>query len=465
MIYLNLRINFYAGMKYQMRNRKSLEKQKIQEEVLIKYYQQGLSNRKIAELMECSVRTIIRWKKKQKNPESNVHQVRKIKRERQRKFDPRLFERIITLKEEMPSRSAVLVHSLLKKENPSKCPSESTIRKYLILKGFKFKEIHNREGYIKFERSKPNDLWQIDIAGVQSMANIGKVYLIALLDDCSRFIVSAQYFTTQDGPNVMKVIRTAVMTYGRPNQIIADNGTQFKNTIGELNTRYVNLLTNLEIKPIFSRPHHPQSKGKLERWFGTIIQSFLPEVRLLAKKSPDFTLADLNLELSKWLKWYNEEKSHRSLPHRVAPAKIYHDSPNRIFRPLKVQVNWNEWINTYLQRKVTKYNTISYKAQNIQLPTGYMGCNVDLLELDERIEIYHQEKLICTHSRNPDFYLPCKKVAIRSIAQNGTIQYKRKWHSIDYKLAGKKVEIQESTDGAVLLIYLDRVLLKQIPLQ
>jgi putative transposase len=452
-------------MKYQMRNRKFIEKGKIREEVLIKYYQQGLSNRKIAELMKCSVRTIIRWKKKQKNPDSIVHQVRKNKRERQRRFDPQIFERIIALKEEMPSRSAVLVHKLLKIENPSNCSSESTIRKYLISKGFKFKEIHNREGYIKFERSKPNDLWQIDIAGVQTIVNVGKVYLIALIDDCSRFVVAAQYFMAQDSSNVMKVIRSAVMTYGCPNQIIADNGTQFKNTIGELNTRYKHLLMLLEIKPIFSRRNHPQSKGKLERWFGTIIQSFLPEVRLLAKNSHDFTLADVNLELCKWLKWYNEEKSHRSLIHRVAPAKIYHESPTRIFRPLKVQVNWNEWINTYLQRKVTKYNSISYKAQNIQLPAGYMGCNVDLLELDDRIEIYHQEKLICTHSRNPDSYLPSKKGMYRSIAQNGTIQYKRKWHTIDYKLAGKKVEIQESTDGTVLLVYLDRILLKQIPLQ
>jgi hypothetical protein len=176
-------------------------------------------------------------------------------------------------------------------------------------------------------------------------------------------------------------------------------------------------------------------------------------------------LADLNLELSKWLKWYNDEKPHRSLVHHVAPAKIYHESLNRIYRPLKVQVNWNKWINNYLQRKVTKYNTLSYKAQDIQIPAGYMGCNVDLLELEDRIEIYHQEKLICTHSRNPDSYLPSRKAILRKIAQNGTIQYKNHWHTIDYKLAGKKVELQESAEGTVLLVYLDRVLLKQIPLQ
>lgn len=445
------------------RSRKS-EKQKFQEETFLRFYNQGVSNKALAEQFHCSERTIIRWKTRCKTHHVVGRQIPITKRERQRRFDPLVFQRMIVLKEEVPTRSAPTIHSRIRQEFPEHYPSESTIRKYLIAKGYQFKKIQNRAGYIKFEREKANDLWQIDIAGVQTIAYLGKVYLIAILDDCSRYVVAAQYFRDQSSPNVMKVIRTAITTHGRPNQIIADNGSQFKNVIGDLNTRYVNLLVSLGIKPLFSRSHHPQSKGKLERWFGTVIQSFLPEIRSKVKQVESMDLFELNQIFSNWLQWYNYEKPHRSLPHRMRPAQIFMDPSRRISRPLESQVNWNEWINRYLPRKVSKYNVVSYKGQALPIPAGYVGCGVDLLELDDRIEIYHNDTLICTHTRTPDIYLPGMKSIIRTIAQNGTIQYRKHWYNLNYKLSGKKVEIQESTDGAVLLVYLNRVLLKQFPL-
>ena len=60
--------------------------------------------------------------------------------------------------------------------------------------------------------------------------------------------MAAEYFKDQKGLNVLKTIRNEVMVYGRPNQIHADNGTQFKNLIGELGTKYTRLLEILDIK-------------------------------------------------------------------------------------------------------------------------------------------------------------------------------------------------------------------------
>ncbi|MFW9987091.1 MAG: DDE-type integrase/transposase/recombinase [Candidatus Odinarchaeota archaeon] len=108
------------------------------------------------------------------------------------------------------------------------------------------------------------------MAGVQTVGHLEKLYLIALLDDNSRFIVAAEYFKNQKGINVIKVIRNFVLAYGRPNQIFTDNGTQFRNLIGELGIKYTKLLEILDNKPIFAKLNHPQTKGKLERWFGTV---------------------------------------------------------------------------------------------------------------------------------------------------------------------------------------------------
>lgn len=181
-----------------------------------------------------------------------------------------MFNRIVELKKEPPQRSTSIIWRLLKKEFSNNIPSQSTICKYIQDQAPAYKKTSRRQGYVKFKRKHLNDLWQIDITGVQTVGYLEKPYLIALLDDFSRFIVAAEYFKDQKGLNVIKIIRNAVLAYGRPNQILADNGTQFKNLIGELGTKYTRLLEILDIQPIFAKCNHPQTKGTLERWFGTV---------------------------------------------------------------------------------------------------------------------------------------------------------------------------------------------------
>jgi transposase InsO family protein len=349
----------------------------------------------------------------------------------------------------------------LKKEFPTHTPSESTIRKHVREKGLTFKRDPPGKGYVKFERKRSNDLWQIDIAGVQTIGHLGKLYLIALLDDHSRFIVAAEYFKSQKGMNVNKIIRDAILAYGRPKQILADNGTQFRNLIGELGTKYTKLLESLDIQPIFATPRHPQTKGKLERWFGTVKQMFLIEARHEVKVTPNFTLTDLNRTFSHWLEWYNTEKPHRSLPKNAPPATRFFNSETRIFRPLRVKVNWNRWLNEVEKRKVTKYNEISYKSQKYTIPPGFMGTRVEVVEYPDKIEIYYRDQLIVSYPYDVPLV---KRREKRKITHAGVIVYKGTPYTVDYKKAGKTVEVQEINDGKNLLVYLNGVLIKTLKL-
>jgi len=188
------------------------------------------------------------------------------------------------------------------------------------------------------------------------------------------------------------------MAYGRPNQILADNGTQFRNLIGELGAKYTRLLGNLGIKPIFAKPRHPETKGKLERWFGTVRTMFMVEARFNVKNNLNCTLTDFNQMLKEWVDWYNIEKSYRSLPGKCALVKRYLDVKDRIFRPLKANMNWTRWLHEVEQRKVSKYNEIHYKAQKFKVPPGFSGTKLDVIEYEDKIEIYHKEKLIVNHA-------------------------------------------------------------------
>jgi len=321
--------------------RKERRKKELHEEVRELHHNNKLSKKELAKRFGKSVRTIYRWLKSSSSERSATTYKSKKSRCRTKKYPPEIFNRIVELKEEIPQRSAPMVHRRLKEEFPDTCPSLSTVRKFINNKGLIYKAPTRKQGYKKFQRNNPNDLWQVDIARVQTLGHLKKLYLIALIDDCSRFIVAAEYFRTQKGNNVIKVIRDAVKSHGRPNQILADNGTQFRNLIGKLGTKYSRLLESLGIKLIFAKPDHPETKGKIERWFRTVNSTFLLEARNCVKKNPKWSLADFNEEFKKWGRWYNVEKPHRSLPNNATPGRIFYESKERVFRPLEIKIDWD----------------------------------------------------------------------------------------------------------------------------
>lgn len=445
-------------------NLKEKKKKEIYELVRELYYNKGLSIKVLAERIGKSERTIYRWIKRGNQAKNGKNQKIRKKYRRVKRYPLEVFERIIILKEEIPQRSASMIYRILQKEFEGDCPSLSTIQRFIREKGLVYKPRERSEGYKKFQRDKPNDLWQIDIAGVQTVGYLKQLFLIAILDDCSRFVVAAEYFRTQKGKNVLKVIRDAVITYGRPNQILADRGTQFRNAFGELGTKYSKLLESLDITPIFAKPYHPETKGKLERWFRTVHSMFLIEGRDFVKKHQKCSLADFNEIFKEWISWYNTQKPHNSLPDKATPEKIYLETEGRIFKPLQAKINWDKWLNELEQRKVSKYNAISYKGQNFDVPPGYALTKVDVIEYEDKLELYFKDKLLITHPYLILLRAKKNKVKLRKIRKNGTISYNGRWYTIDYKLASKTVEVQETNSGRTLLVYLDGVLIAKLNL-
>ena len=263
---------------------------------------------------------------------------------------------------------------------------------------------------------------------------------------------------------MLQLLREAFLQYGRPNQILADNGTQFKAILSELGTKYTRFLATLGVEPIFATPHHPQTKGKLERWFETVTQSFLTEIRFLFKQKPDATLTDLNKELGTWLHWYTHEKKHRSLPGSGLPSEIYQQTIPRIYRPMETDIDWDRWLAETSTRKVTKYNYIHFETATYTVPSGYVGLNVNLLRFDSHLDIYYHDRLLISHPLDPIIESIVKKKVTRTISAAGTIGYKGIHYSIDYKMRGYHVDVRESNDGQQILIYFQDKLIKTLPI-
>jgi transposase InsO family protein len=425
------------------------------------YFNAKRSTEELAREFKISRRTVQRWLLQMKKGDLSVCHSIKAKKEHKKCFKKETFERIIQLKKENPSRSAPMLYRLLEKAFIKPCPSISTIRKLLAQSGLSKRESSNRKGYLKFTRAQPNDLWQIDLAGIQTMDHIGKVFLIALLDDCSRYIVAAKYFSDEKGANIIYLLKEAFTNQGRPNQILSDNGAQFRALMQPVETKYTHLLKTLGVEPIFAKPNHPQTKGKLERWFGVVRQMWLGEERLLVKNHPTYTLTEINRDFDLWLHFYNYEKPHRSLNGKT-PVEVYFQTTPRISRPLETQVNWEIWLNTTTDRKVTKFNTIKYAAKEFAVPPGYSQLKVDLVDTGTTLEIYYKDKFLISHPFIPQLVAKNMQSIQRRISMMGQISWKGQKYSIDYKYKGKTVEIYPDASGKSIMVYSNGILIKEI---
>jgi len=122
-----------------------------------------------------------------------------------------------------------------------------------------------------FERATPNQMWQTDIFTFRLGGRYA--YLIAFMDDYSRFIVGADLFRSPTAPSVIEVYRVAVAEFQPPKEMLTDNGRQYTSWRGV--SRFEAELKKDRVAHFKSRPHHPMTLGKVERFWETIWQEFL----------------------------------------------------------------------------------------------------------------------------------------------------------------------------------------------
>lgn len=170
--------------------------------------------------------------------------------------------------------------------------------------------------YTRFERSLPNQLWQMDIF-TWMLRGVHRVYIIAAIDDCSRFIVGWGLFRVQSGDNVLEVLKGAIEKYGFPEEILTDNGKQFYSWRGK--AKFEKTVVRMGIKHIRSRPHHPQTLGKIEAFWKNIWRELLGEY-------PLSTFEEAQKAIAAWMQKYNFKRPHQGLSaggRKITPADKY----------------------------------------------------------------------------------------------------------------------------------------------
>lgn len=242
-----------------------------------------------------------------------------------RKLDDDLQEQIRYLKANYPRMSASAIYRQLRDNGSIKNGevSESTVNRYINLIAVQMKTTTNQD-MRRYERAHINEVWCGDSSvGPCLKTSDGKkhkVYIIALIDDASRFIVGIDVFFNDNFVNLMSVMKSAVAKYGRPGMFNFDNGSSFKNKQMELLAARIGSVVH------YDQPYTPTQKAKIERWFRTMKDQWLSSLDIR-----DFhSLDELRGNLLAYVQNYNQTV-HSSLK-GLSPQDRFFSEPNRIRR-------------------------------------------------------------------------------------------------------------------------------------
>ncbi|WP_420323228.1 DDE-type integrase/transposase/recombinase [Kribbella sindirgiensis] len=185
-----------------------------------------------------------------------------------------------------------------------------------------------RSSYLRFAADQPNECWQSDFTHYQldvaGHAAVREVEIISWLDDHSRYALHVTAHHRITGPIVTTSFRDTVARYGIPASTLTDNGmvytTRLSGGKGGRNGLETEL-RKLNIVQKNSRPNHPTTCGKIERFQQTL------KKWLRAQPVQPATIAELQRLLDVFVDEYNHRRPHRSLPHRATPATAYTARP------------------------------------------------------------------------------------------------------------------------------------------
>lgn len=239
-----------------------------------------------------------------------------------------------------------------------------------------------------FEMPAVNMLWMTDLmygpVFRDAQDRIVKTRLFALLDDHSRLCPAAEYFASEALDCFLAVLRQAVLRRGLPEKLYTDCGKIY--TGRQLGV----ICANLGIKLLHAQPYHAWSKGKIERFFGSVQTSF--QSRLLAE--PVRALEDLNRRFWVWL----EEKYHHTV-HRATgqtPAERFAAGVAAI-RPAPSAEELSRLFMARVRRRVRRDGCVSVAAQLFEVPLCLRGLEIEIrhaIPLAGPIEAWYQGRLV-----------------------------------------------------------------------
>lgn len=244
-----------------------------------------------------------------------------------RRVDPRVEEEIVAIRKELADSGfdhgpATIQWHLGRRDPKRKVPSAATIWRVLVRRGFVVPEPRKRPktAWRRFEATAPNELWQADTTDWGIATGVAKV--LSFLDDHSRVALRVKALAAATSDATWDGFSEACQQWGVPLGQLTDNGLNFSGRLRGHEVRFEIELRAIGVVAKTSRPFHPQTCGKVERFQQTL-------KKWLRKQPLANDLGELQSQLDTFVAYYNYERPHRAANNKT-PAQRWAATPPAI---------------------------------------------------------------------------------------------------------------------------------------
>jgi transposase InsO family protein len=280
-----------------------------------------------------------------------------------------LEERVLAIRDAHPAWGARKIARCLEREG-LRPPALSTVHEILRRHDRVIRAPGGPRACQRFEMSAPNLLWQMDFKGHMPLTGGARCHPLTMVDDHSRYALCVQACANEQGGTVQSHLETTFRRYGLPEAIFVDNGSPWGDSSGQRWTRLGVWLLKLGVDVLHSRPYHPQSRGKNERFHRTL------KAEVFAfKRFRD--LAEVQCAFNAWRTVYNLERPHQALDQEVPASRYCASTRSMPDRIAQVQYDEHEVVRTVGTTKAY----VSFKGRQWKLPQAFCGERVAIRPL------------------------------------------------------------------------------------
>ena len=257
--------------------------------------------------------------------------------------------------------------------------SASTVDRVIARNGLIREHDRQQPALRRFQRDKPNELWQMDFKGEYRLPG-GRCTPLSIIDDCSRFSIELYGLRSTVYERVSERLVHCFEEFGLPDAILMDHGVPWYSTSHpEGFSRIRNLLIKQGIRPVLSGISHPQTQGKVERFHRTLSR----HLRWRGIPQEFDAMCD---ELARFRRIYNEVKPHDSLDRRT-PAECYQPSARR-YNPSPPE--W-EYPPGATIKKLTPRGTLHWDGHLYFVCQAIPGERVWVRKVDHRLLVVYRD--------------------------------------------------------------------------
>ena len=281
----------------------------------------------------------------------------------------------------------------LGKRGVDPAPSESAVYRALLRAGVVDgrPRRRRRENWKRWERSAPNELWQLDVVGGFLLADGTTAKALTGVDDHSRFCVSARLMPRERTQPVCDAFADALRRHGVPQQVLTDNGKVFTGRFAQppVEVLFDRICRENGIEHLLTQPRSPTTTGKVERFHRTLRDEF--DTTQVFR-----TIKVAQQALDEWVADYNTRREHSSIGDLTPAVRfLAGETPQRVPDQRRPDRAGEQWVS----RRVARNGVVCVAYQQVSVGKHYAGSGCDVLVANQLLQFWIGPDLVKTVAR------------------------------------------------------------------